>query len=340
MSTPTPTADERTRRYLIRQLQRNPWEAADQIVASRAKALGQQPKVEQQSSVDPAEQRRAAREGLDAVRAACFTGDAAQLSARLDALPLADLPDLRAAADRLRVILASRKDLPALSQQPGFDGDFFECFKQVLVKPARETTVMRERVLASTRQRKLRRRLNGMIALMEREMPQLCALERDWLTTLTASRPVLAAFGSSRLSSIVIATLLAPLVLIVVFCIVVGTVVFISGLVGGWDSSGAAPPSTYPSTSGVPGRSSSTAAPQPDRGLEERREEMERFRAESEARRQELLRKVQELKRPEPHSFSDPLPGGFGRPRHVPVPEPVFPSPRRLRPLQEGEREF
>ncbi|TWT30176.1 hypothetical protein KOR34_47340 [Posidoniimonas corsicana] len=185
MSSP---ADPKVRAYLKRQLARNPWEESERIVAERARALRLRPRAAASAGVDTGEERQRLRSELDALRTTAFTAPLPELSERLARLKLDDYPDLRSAAERLRTILASRSVLPQLTGHRDFNPDFLACFKEVLVSPARDTAVLRERVLNSFGNRKLRKSGVRMIRLLEKQAPALCALERPWLDALTKQK--------------------------------------------------------------------------------------------------------------------------------------------------------
>lgn len=171
--------------YLTRQLGRNPINESGDIVRTRAKAFRLEAKqVSPQRSGPTAEQRQQVRDQLEQIRQTCFTGDVGQLLGRIRQLPVREFPELAALASRLKVVLESRGKLPALAGDPRFDGDFFSVLKKILVSPSRDVAVLREQVLASFRHRRNRRRGQGMIRLLKTEMPDLYALEADWLDSL------------------------------------------------------------------------------------------------------------------------------------------------------------
>lgn len=171
--------------YLTRQLSRNPISESADIVTLRAKAL-RLAKTKQHANEPsiPAEQRQQLRDQLDTIRQQCFSAPVEQLQGQLNQMELANYPDLAALAKRLKVILDSRTKLPALSSDKRFDGDFFSCLKTVLVSPSRDVTILREQVLASFRHRRNRKRGQAMIRMLREELPELYALEADWLSSL------------------------------------------------------------------------------------------------------------------------------------------------------------
>lgn len=186
MPSPAPTDDQRQREYLRRQLTRNPMRQDEAIIRTRAALLGIAEGRAKQAN--PRVNRHKLRAELEEIRQVCFKGNPQELAARIDAMPLQQFPDLQALAARLRTILTSRAKLPGLIGEKGFDADFLNCFKEVLVSPARDTAVMKERVLVSFQNRKLQRKGKQMIALLQRSLPELCALESEWLGALQAER--------------------------------------------------------------------------------------------------------------------------------------------------------
>lgn len=186
MSNQAPAPDPKVVAYLQGQLARNPWHESEEIVAKRAKALRLERRNPQAEAMEHGRRREQVRETLARVRAAAFTGDAQTLAAEVQALPVTDFPDLAAAAARLQVILSSRAKLPTLVHAPDFDADFLAILKQVLVSPARETAVVKEKALVAFNRRTLRKRGQRMIGLVRRELPELYALERDWLDSLSS----------------------------------------------------------------------------------------------------------------------------------------------------------
>ncbi len=170
--------------YLTRQLARNPIHESSDIVAARARAFKLNAKASRAANTPPAGQRQQVRDQLEAIRKQCFSAHLPQLIGQLDQLKLDEYPDLAALGKRLRVILDSRAKLPALSQNPRFDGDFFSCLKQVLVSPSRDVSVLREQVLSSFRHRRNRKRGQAMIRMIKEEVPELYALEAAWFDSL------------------------------------------------------------------------------------------------------------------------------------------------------------
>lgn len=197
---------KRVGQYVLRALRMNPMHEADAIVALRARALGFErdgaapgPTAPQGQALD----RERQLSELATIRAECWSAPPERLLKRIKKLRAVAAPDVRSAAERLGVIAQCRPRLPELTQRREFDGQFFSVLKRVLAESPRETAVVREQALASFRKRKLRRRGRRMIKLLDREMPELYALESGWFESLMSQRAagLFASGGSSRSDS-------------------------------------------------------------------------------------------------------------------------------------------
>ncbi|MEM8865867.1 MAG: hypothetical protein AAGF31_10025 [Planctomycetota bacterium] len=185
--------------YLTRTLQMNPLYEGDAIIALRSKALRLTKPTKETAGADAANRRTQALNTLAEIREKCWSAPPEELLSRLDAIPTDHMPDVQAAAERLKVVAQNRAKLPELSQHKHFDGEFFSCLKQILAASPRETSVLREQVLASFRAGKLRKRGRRMIKLIEKELPELYRLEADWFASLLQQKTV--AGGNEAYSS-------------------------------------------------------------------------------------------------------------------------------------------
>jgi hypothetical protein len=176
--------------HVARCLRLNPMWQADEVLASRAALHGVDVAKHNpyQAAIDESARKVALRNKVYKLRYQIWKEPADQLAKKLDRLRLEGEPELAKLAERLRVIVDARMNLPQLTQHRDFDVDFFECFKQVLTGSARQNAEMRERVAASFQDRKLRKRGQRTIKLLRRESPELAALEADWLTRLSRQR--------------------------------------------------------------------------------------------------------------------------------------------------------
>ncbi len=178
--------------YVAHCLRLNPMWETDQILATRAEAHGATEEFQSpyQRAAEEAERKTALRDRVYKLRDNVWKSPLDKLRNELADLSLEGESDLQAIAGRLRVIANARTQLPALTQDKRFDGDFFDCFKQVLSGGPRESAAMRERVAASFQDKALGRRGIRMIKLLQREVPELYELESDWLRSLRKKKQV------------------------------------------------------------------------------------------------------------------------------------------------------
>lgn len=176
--------------HVARCLRLNPMWQADEVLASRAALHGLDVAKQNpyQTAIDESARKVALRNKVYKLRYQIWNEPADQLAKKLDRLRLEGEPELAKLADRLRVIVDARINLPQLTQHGDFDVDFFECFKQVLTGSVRQSAEMRERVAASFQDRKLKRRGVRMIKLLRRELIELALIESAWLDQLSRQR--------------------------------------------------------------------------------------------------------------------------------------------------------
>ncbi|TWT98113.1 hypothetical protein Pla108_22700 [Botrimarina colliarenosi] len=185
----TPTA-EQAATHVVRCLRLNPMWQSDEVLASWAALHHVAPDQANsyQAALDEAARKSAQREKLNQLREKVWKAPLEELRRRLDRLPQFADPELAEIARRLRVIVEARNSLPQLTQHRDFDGDFFECFKQVLTGGVKQSAAMRERVAASCEDPVLRKRTKKMTKLLRREAPELTSLESDWFTLLNRQK--------------------------------------------------------------------------------------------------------------------------------------------------------
>ncbi|TWT89104.1 hypothetical protein Mal64_25960 [Pseudobythopirellula maris] len=190
---PPPADAERRKRvgrYVLRALAMNPMQESEAIVAARRTALQiETPRGAQQAALAPnrpaeAPDRERLLKELAELRKACWKAPPEEILKRVEKLSWVATPEIRTAADRIATVAHNRSRLPALAGNPDFDGDFFSALKKVLAGSPRETTEVREQIVASLRDKKLRKRAHRMIRLLQKETPGLYALETVWFDTL------------------------------------------------------------------------------------------------------------------------------------------------------------
>jgi hypothetical protein len=180
-------ARQRAIDYMSRLLQMNPIHEGEEIILARVTSLGLA-KKEAAAGVATAEaptvERRKLLEQLEAIRVQFWTMPIDRLNAELSAFKAHGFADVESAVARLRVVAAHRAEFPKLAGHKHFDGQFFSPFKEILTRSARDTSIIKEQVLSTFRNRARRKQCRRMVALLKKELPAVYSLEADWLDTL------------------------------------------------------------------------------------------------------------------------------------------------------------
>jgi hypothetical protein len=192
---PKAAAYERAVQYIEQTLRLNPLNDGATIIRRRSRMLGLEaapPKSGVVPSAVAVRDLTAERQNLlakvEEIRGRFWTTPLPTLKASLAALSAGDFPDIQSVVKRLSVVASHRDQIPRLTSDKAFDGDFFKVFKEVLVAAPRDSAIVKERTLAAFGDRKLRKRGTRMIGLIEREMPYLYELESQWMTSLVKQR--------------------------------------------------------------------------------------------------------------------------------------------------------
>lgn len=184
---PSSASDRDARRtaYLYRLLQLNPLDKADEIIALRSGYLQLgRPCVAEEVLEDREAKRSEAQDAINAVRSRFWSFGLTRLHSHLAAIDVREFPDLQYALQRLQVVADCRERIPLLTEHPDFDRRVFSVFKRVLVLSPREAAHAKEDALRSLQSSERRRAVYRMVKLIERELPELYELERDWLDSL------------------------------------------------------------------------------------------------------------------------------------------------------------
>jgi hypothetical protein len=204
---PKAAAYERAVQYLEQTLRLNPLNDGAMIIRRRSRLLGLEaaPKVAVAAGgsspnaaaaagagsartgpvLDTAAARQKQLARIEDIRGRFWTTPLPMLKASLEKMSGDDFPDIQSVVKRLSVVAAHRDQIPRLTTDKGFDGDFFKVFKEVLVAAPRDCAIVKERTLAAFGDAKLRKRGTKMIGLIERELPYLYELESQWMKSLT-----------------------------------------------------------------------------------------------------------------------------------------------------------
>jgi hypothetical protein len=207
---PKAAAYERAVQYLEQTLRLNPLNDGAMIIRRRSRLLGLEaaPKAAAAAGGSPPNAAAAAGAGsartgpvldtaaarqkqlarIEDIRGRFWTTPLPMLKASLEKMSGDDFPDIQSVVKRLSVVAAHRDQIPRLTTDKAFDGDFFKVFKEVLVAAPRDCAIVKERTLAAFGDAKLRKRGTKMIGLIERELPYLYELESQWMKSLVSQR--------------------------------------------------------------------------------------------------------------------------------------------------------
>lgn len=111
------------------------------------------------------------------------------LRRQLDGIELESFPDLKHATTRLRIVAMSRDALPGLAQHKNFDPNLFSALKTVLVSSPRDVGPIKEKYRRRLYEQSRRKRATRMIRLLNKKVPEIYELERDWLESIASFRP-------------------------------------------------------------------------------------------------------------------------------------------------------
>ncbi|MBW3540607.1 MAG: FUSC family protein [Planctomycetes bacterium] len=186
-------------RYLARVLGMNPLREAEAIVERRNRFLGLAgPGDGSGEGAEVMQRRDEARRAIESLRETFWSSELETLKQRLDGLELAVFPELQAAAERLRTVLAHRPAFPRLPAHPASDAELFDALKQLVVLPPREAAPLRERLLRMTASPRRRKRFQKMVKMIRREFPEIHALECDWFDEIAKAKQPKLVDGRTR----------------------------------------------------------------------------------------------------------------------------------------------
>jgi hypothetical protein len=170
--------------YLKQVLTLNPLAEAETILDHRHRLLGtatRQPPTRAADGVKSSEQREIALRVIDDVRAKFWSLPLESLRSQLDAVDFRPFPELKMAADRLRLVATFRPDFPRLAQHPKTHLSLFGFFKNAIVLPPREAGAYKERCLQNLSNSDALKICKKMVRTMQKDFPDLYQLEPDWL---------------------------------------------------------------------------------------------------------------------------------------------------------------
>ena len=127
---------------------------------------------------------------LSQIREQFWSTDLAELDRALKSPVLTQLPDMAAAALRLRKLARLRPKFPLLVQKKWCNRGLFQAFKEIVTLPPREAGPTKERMLQHISQSRSLKKLQKSIANIREEFPQLYELEADWFMMVEQVKPM------------------------------------------------------------------------------------------------------------------------------------------------------
>lgn len=189
MNSPTLRTDAERNAYLRTVLQMNPLQHAEEILALRNRYRGiKPPTAHGVSDVETQKLRQQAVDGLEWIREKFWVERLTVLLTLLDELPLKPFPDLRQAAQRLKVLAAWREEFPRLLEATSLDPDLYSRLQRILVESPLVAGPLKEDIQEALSKGAQRKWILGWLSSVKREMPEVYNLERDWFDLLRRER--------------------------------------------------------------------------------------------------------------------------------------------------------
>lgn len=188
LNSPQRDPADRALRYLEAALKRNPATQASEILEIRSRFYGQKRTANAGSSrVDMDELRESQMAEIDAIRRQFWASDINELRTKLSQLDSTPFPDLLLAVRRLRTVGEHRHQFPSLVEAGSDVPGLFKAFRGALVSPPLEAASLREQ---ATYQIEDFAEVRTFVKTVRKVMPEVFALEADWLNMLLRMKPV------------------------------------------------------------------------------------------------------------------------------------------------------
>ena len=171
------------RKYLARVLRMNPIHQSDQIIRLRNRLLGKN-SSESELLADQArisKIRDRVSNQIDEIRNQMWRQHPSKLMEMLKAIDTTQLPEMKNAIARLQAVIANHSEIQKLSQHRSQHINLVNTFKRVIMLPPRESGGLKEsylrKIVVSPELKNIQKSVNSL----QREFPQLYAMESDWL---------------------------------------------------------------------------------------------------------------------------------------------------------------
>ncbi|MFT5525752.1 MAG: hypothetical protein ACI9G1_000812 [Pirellulaceae bacterium] len=165
----------------------NPAHDSERILRRRAQFFGTPP-VNMNHEMDSFQRRQLAEQELEQIRIHFWQTSPAEMLNRLDDLIVDELPDIRAAADRLKQVTRLRTQIDQLAKHAKSRPMMLSALKRIVVLPPRHAGPFRKQILRSLTSSDNLADYKKMARTIRDEFPELYALESDWLTNVERQR--------------------------------------------------------------------------------------------------------------------------------------------------------
>ncbi|MFH1303118.1 MAG: hypothetical protein ABIK07_18810 [Planctomycetota bacterium] len=201
--------------YASRLLNMNPLEHASEILVLRKRFLHPQEHAAKtlDEYADASDRREQIVKNINALKSGFWSLPETTLQQQLEMMDISDFPELTLALSRLKNIAEHRESFLRLKQHPDFFEEFFDQFCKLVLASPREAADLRIAFFneflnrsngASHHKPKAYYRIAQVI---QREFPELYALENIWLSQIIAKQKKLKVFGQSEIVMATVAVL-------------------------------------------------------------------------------------------------------------------------------------
>lgn len=189
MNTARPKRDlKTTRKYLQQVLSLNPTSDANLMSQMRLQYCGLKQTAPRRTADDPAstsKRREAINNQLESIRSQFWKLPGPRIRELLDAMHVRDFPELKAGVDRLKLLSMHRESIQQLSKHRKRETNLYNTFRRLVMLPPRQAGEIKERYLRAFAHSSARSKVFLMIKMMQKEYPELYALEADWFRQIT-----------------------------------------------------------------------------------------------------------------------------------------------------------
>ena len=164
----------------------NPIQQSAQIIALRNQMLGIQSRDSLQLADGSrlAKLRTRARQQIEKVREQMWRQHPQQLAGMVNGIDVSQLPELKSAVERLKVVIRNHDLIRGLAQHPQQHINLTNTFRRVVMLPPRESGAVKESYLRQIVESSDLGKIKKMVDMLQNEFPQLYAMESDWLRSI------------------------------------------------------------------------------------------------------------------------------------------------------------